>query len=78
MGKSIEGEGMKTRVQKYLDALEFLDSRSPVQAEELGNEIERLLRNGREVHVLSFLLGVRFAEQVQGFGQSIFDDGEEE
>ena len=69
---------MKTRVQKYIDALEFLDSRNPVQAEELVNEIERLLRNGREVHALSFLFGVRFAEQVQGFGKSMFYDGEEE
>lgn len=69
---------MKTRVQQYIDALEFLDSRVPAQPEDLMSEIERLASHRKDVHVLSFLLGVRFAEHIQGFGQLMFEYGEEE
>lgn len=64
---------MKTRVQRYLDALEFLDSRQPIQAEELLYELERLADHNKQVHALSFLLGVRFAEHVQGFGRLMYE-----
>jgi hypothetical protein len=72
-----EAHPMKTRVQIYIDALEFLDSRVPAKVEDLLSEIEHLSSHDIEIHHLSFLLGVRWSEHVQGFGSLGYEEVDE-